>query len=189
MLLYCKKKHVFGKLKYQINMPRDQFQATSWLVSQVVGSKDRKAANMHDVNSERLTLSPEVLAIRIETTLHSCCNRLVSAMCSTISAKQCNTSCIHFRPERPMTAEFHWNISSKVFGTSIWWACFAACVVCVCVWEVFCLSLSFRSISALAPLSPQHLEKGPIRRLQQLLLVILVLGWAPTSAFFGRGVW
>ena len=116
MLLYCKNKHVFGKLNYQITTPRDQFQATSWLVSQVVGSKDRKAANMHDLNSERLTLSPEVLAIRIETTLHSCCNRLVSAMCSTISAKQCNTSCIHFRPERPMTAEFHWNISSKVFA-------------------------------------------------------------------------
>ena len=165
-------------------VPSSQFQASSWLVSQVVGSRDRKAASMHDLNSERFTLSPEVFAMRIETMLHSCCKRFVSEMCSTMAAKQFKTSCIHFRPARPMTAEFHWNISSKVLGTSmwcVWFLAFAACVVW-CSWT-FLASLSFRpvSISYLGPVSRlQNLESVSIIRLQRLLVITLLLGWSPT---------
>lgn len=96
-----------------------QFQASSWLVSQVVGSRDRSAASMQDLNSERFMLSPDVLAMRMATISHSCCNRFISEICSTMAVKQLRISFIHFRLERPITAEFQWNISSNVFGTSM----------------------------------------------------------------------
>mmetsp|Transcript_56346 Transcript_56346/g.91183 ORF Transcript_56346/g.91183 Transcript_56346/m.91183 type:complete len:207 (-) Transcript_56346:642-1262(-) len=74
---------------------------------------------MHDLYSVKFTgpVHPH-LPILIASTLHSCCKRVESDTFVTIASKTTSTSFIQVLPAKPMTAQFHWNISSKVLGTS-----------------------------------------------------------------------
>mmetsp|Transcript_33986 Transcript_33986/g.79148 ORF Transcript_33986/g.79148 Transcript_33986/m.79148 type:complete len:213 (+) Transcript_33986:2196-2834(+) len=167
-------------------LSHSQFQATSCVVSQTVGRRDRKAASMQDLNSDRLTqFTPAAVtfAIRIETRLHSCCRRLMSAICSTIEVKLDNISCIHLRPDKPITAQFHWNISVKVLGTSAacswdlpdFWVSFGLGSLFSFLMPSSCFSFWFASFPKL-----QHLQQFskvpkqfPHRRLSEITFVLL----------------
>merc|ERR1719424_238295 len=104
-------------IKVLSTFSQSQDQATSCWVVQSFGNKERNEANIQDLNSAKLTLPVETLAIRQTRTSHSSTNRFELDTFETMLSKHANTSFIHMLWPKPMTAALNWNISLKVVGT------------------------------------------------------------------------
>mmetsp|Transcript_18842 Transcript_18842/g.33140 ORF Transcript_18842/g.33140 Transcript_18842/m.33140 type:complete len:210 (+) Transcript_18842:188-817(+) len=95
---------------------QSQVQATSWSVSQSLGTSERIDASMTALNSPRL-ISPLYFASVSAKTSHSSCKRYEFATFITMLSNCSRIVPIHKLLPKPITAPLNMNISLKDVGT------------------------------------------------------------------------